>query len=69
MSFGLTPLEVIVIVVVAIGVVEGEAGDELEDDPPHAAAITVSTAARPVRSREQRIWTNKPVKPPIRILP
>ena len=59
MSFGLTPLEVIVMVFVGIGVVEGEVGDEAEDDPPHAAVVPTQMTARQTcrRKRSDRINT------------
>ena len=44
-SFGLTPLDVMVIIFVAVGVVDGDVGEDEEDDPPHATASPASATA------------------------
>src|SRR5436309_1466466 len=50
-SFGLTPLEVIVMVLVGTGVVVGDVGDgELDDDPPPQASAAAAEATSPRRT-------------------
>src|SRR5262249_61296218 len=50
---------VLVMVVVGMGVVEGEVGDEAEADPPHAAVVPRQMTARQTcrRKRSDRINT------------
>jgi len=52
MSFGLTPLDVMVIVFVAVGVVDGVVDDE--DDPPHEDATAAHVKATKTRRHEAK---------------